>query len=183
MTGRGRFVMKRSIVALGVCLTAGLAWAQEDIRLLVRVEFEDSLELLAGQGEAEFKGEGAAAYVEGKLGHALDLAKGQRVILPSVGNLDKSRGTICMWVKPHWAGDLYQNHVFFQDDLPFKTGENCIRLWHWCVGVMRLDVRDAGDRYITSQVKSWPAEQGSYAAHRWGDTGQGDLEPGGSRGH
>ncbi len=159
--------MNRAIVALLVCLTSAAGFAQNDLRLLLQMDFEDSLELAAGQGPAQLTGEGALSYVEGKFGRALDLAKGQRVILPSAGNLDKSRGTICMWVKPHWAGDLYQNHVFLQDDLPFKAGENCMRLWHWCVGVMRLDVRDEGDRYITSQVKAWQAEQWHHLAATW----------------
>lgn len=167
----GRSVIGRAgSVAIAAALAA-LASAGDD-GLLLQMEFEGDLALAPGHGAATFSGAEAPAYVEGKFGRALDLGTGQRVMLRTEGNIDRARGTVCMWIKPHWAGDLYQNHVFLQDDLPFETGANCLRLWHWCVGLARFDVRDEGDRYITSPVKSWRAEEWHHLAATW-DTSQG----------
>jgi hypothetical protein len=158
--------MHKTIVALTLCLVATAAPAQEDLRLLLHMPLDGNLTLVVGDGPAEMIGD-APAFVEGRHGQAVELGKGQRIAVPTSGNLDKARGTVCIWVKPHWAGDLYQSHIFLQDDLPFKTGENCIRLWHWSVGQARFDVRDEGDHYLQSPVKSWRAEEWHHIAASW----------------
>ena len=162
--------MHRALLWAALCLSATAAHAV-DGALLTQMEFDNSLALAAGQGVAEFLG-GAPEYVAGRFGRALEFRAGQRVTLPSDGNIDKQLGTVCLWVKPQWAGDLYQNHVFVQEDLPFEKGANCLRLWHWCVGLARFDVRDEGDRYINSPVKTWQAEEWHHLAATW-DVAQG----------
>ncbi|HUS81081.1 MAG TPA: LamG-like jellyroll fold domain-containing protein, partial [Armatimonadota bacterium] len=158
--------MKPAIATLTLCLLASAAPAQDTPRLLLHMPFDSDLTLAAGQGPAEFIG-GEPVFVEGRHGMALDLTKGQRIVLPTPGNLDKSHGSVCIWVRPHWPGDLYQNHIFLQEDLPFNSGENSMRLWHWCVGVLRFDVRDESDRYIQTPCKDWQPEQWHHLAATW----------------
>ncbi len=158
--------MRMTIVALLLCLVTISAPAQEDLHLLLHMPLDGDLTLAAGDGVAQIVGD-APAFVEGRHDQAMEFGPGQRLVLHTSGNLDKGRGTVCMWVKPHWAGDLNHSHIFLQDDLPFNTGENCIRLWHWSVGQARFDVRDEGDHYLTSNVKSWRAEEWHHIAASW----------------
>jgi len=155
--------MGKMVLVLMVLQAA--AWAEEG--MLLHVTFEKGTAATFAAGNPEAKGGQGAALVDGKYGKAVRLAPGSPLAYDAEKNLDKRRGTVCMWIRPTWAGNEYRNHGLFRDDLPFKTGENGFYLWHWCVGTLRFDVRDQGDNYLTSDIKGWKAGEWHHIAATW----------------
>ena len=105
--------------------------------------------------------------VDGKSGSALRFAKGGLLRFATEGNLDRRRGTVCMWVKSNWDAEEPGNHAFFADDRDFKPGNNSMLLWEWHTGMIRFDVRDAKDHYLVHSARTWKKGEWRHIAAAW----------------
>ena len=105
--------------------------------------------------------------VEGKVGSALRFAKGSLLRFAAAGNLDRRRGTVCMWVRSNWDAEERSNHTFFADDRDFRPGNNSMLLWEWHTGMIRFDVRDEKDHYLVHNAKAWKKGEWRHVAAAW----------------
>lgn len=108
-----------------------------------------------------------ATAVAGKLGGAaIPPPAGIRV--EAAGHLDKRRGTICLWVQPHWDGGKQANHGLVADEIDFnRIGQGGLYLWHWSVGQLRFDMRVEKLPPVGIDVKAWRAGQWHHVAAAW----------------
>ena len=137
-------------------------------RLLFYAPFEgDCKPAVAGGGE-EPEGAEKARFAPGKLGQGVVADADLKLSYPIAGNLDKHRGTVCMWVQPLWSGDDGKNHWFLADDIDFnKIEENNIAFWKWSVGTLRFDQRKDPSTYVTAGVLDWKAGHWYHIAASW----------------
>ena len=108
-----------------------------------------------------------AAQVAGRYGRGLGLTAKTPLTFPAEGRVDRRRGTVCLWVRPHWDAEATTSHVFFADDRDFKPGNNSLLLWEWHTGLLRFDVRDAKDQYLVHSVKTWRRGEWRHVAAAW----------------
>ena len=103
----------------------------------------------------------------GRQGQALRIGKQGVLQFSSDGRLDRRQGTVCLWVRPHWDAETTDSHALFADDREFKAGNNSLLLWEWHTGILRFDVRDEQDHYLTYNVKTWRKGQWRHVAATW----------------
>jgi hypothetical protein len=110
-------MMKRiALVSIVIIFEARILFADELLFHLTCDETVDALE----QKNIEL--------VEGKFGKAMRFGKDSVIRFASKGNLDRRKGTVCMWVKPNWEAEEKTSHAFFVDDREFKSGNNSLTL-------------------------------------------------------
>ena len=106
-------------------------------------------------------------FVKGKNGQAIRLGKDSLLRFASEGNLNRQRGTVAMWVRPHWNAEEKDDHVFFTDDRDFfKKEPNTLMLWEWYKGKMRFDIRDKDGTYLRYNVK-WKKDEWHHISATW----------------
>lgn len=153
---------------LWVCLSwavTGAAEVAEPLRF--HVPFEGTAAPVVARGAATVGGAEEVAFVAGRRGQGVRVER-TPLVYSVRENLDKHRGTICLWIQPLWNGDDGKNHGFLADDLPFnQLGANNLYLWKWSTGVLRFDVRDASDHYLTTAATSWRAGEWHHVAAAW----------------
>ncbi|MBN2451112.1 MAG: hypothetical protein JXR77_12030 [Lentisphaeria bacterium] len=114
----------------------------------------------------------SADFVPGKSGLALDQhAAAAPLSYVAPGNLDKARGSIELWVRPHWPANDTAWRTLVCEDGATESGSNAIWLWLY-QGVLRFDVRDPADRYITCPTADWPRGEWRHIVATW-DCGSG----------
>lgn len=152
-------VLALCVVCIGQGLQAG--------DLLFRISGEDGAKAACPSGPAAPMEEKGVTTVDGKFGKALQFGKDAILRFASKGNLDRSKGTVCLWIKPNWVAEEPSNHALFSDDREFKTGNNSLTLWEWHTGQMRFDARDEKDNYLSQSVSSWKAGEWHHVAAAW----------------
>ncbi|NPV48659.1 MAG: hypothetical protein HPY69_17090 [Armatimonadetes bacterium] len=146
----------------------GTAASAEGPRLIFQADLDGSTAAQLGQEEAVTQG--TPSFARGRDGRQAYIADGTCVLsYPALGNLNKARGTVALWVCPRWNGDDGQNHSFFSDDLDFNQPErNNLHLWKWLLGdQLRFDIRTAEPRDIASPVTFWRAGEWHHIAAAW----------------
>ncbi len=108
-----------------------------------------------------------AQLVQGRNGKALRFGDASLLEFPTEGNLDRARGTVCLWLKLNWDAAEPSSHALFSDDRKFEKGNNSLTLWEWHVGLLRFDVRDDSDQYLTADVKGWVKGEWHHVAAAW----------------
>ena len=105
--------------------------------------------------------------VDGKYGKATRFGKAGVLRYATMGNLDRRRGTVCMWVRPNWDAEESTSHALFADGRDFKPANNSLLLWEWHTGLMRFDVRDPKDTYLVCSMREWRRGQWRHVAAAW----------------
>ena len=136
--------------------------------LLFHVPFDGNCIPSVAAGAADPDGADTARFVPGKFGQAVDADAALQLSYAAAGNLDKHRGTVCMWVRPTWDGNDGKNHGFIADDINFgEIEENNILFWKWSVGTLRFDQRRDARSYLNVAVETWRAGEWRHLGAAW----------------
>ncbi|MFQ6096942.1 MAG: LamG domain-containing protein, partial [Armatimonadota bacterium] len=159
----GRF-LGRPALAIALLMSGVVCHAQR----ILYIPFDGSIEPREAAGSREATAQGPVAFQRGKFGEAVRVSDGAVLTYEAAGNVNKVRGTICVWVRPDWDGDDGKNHAIVADVADFTDKTlNTLYLWKWSVGLLRLDLREPKDAYITAPVSSWRAGEWHHVAATW----------------
>lgn len=125
-------------------------------------------DLTASSGGDPLQTAGQVQYLDGKAGQAAEFPAGAMASYPTKGYLDKSQGSLCMWLRPNWNGDDGLSHALVADASNFNDKlQNTFYLWKWSTGQLRLDLRCPSDPYLTYDIRDWKAGEWHHVGATW----------------
>lgn len=117
---------------------------------------------------------GSPSYGTGVKGQAATFTTSQIVRYASAGNLNKSRGSISIWVQAPNDGSGTTWNSFFREDGPSRSGTvipavGSNTIWAWVAGGygLRLDMRDPVDCYSYASIGNWKKNEWHHVVMTW----------------
>ncbi|RRJ97312.1 hypothetical protein Ga0100231_001780 [Opitutaceae bacterium TAV4] len=149
-------------------------------RILFHLDFETGFTARApnapGGTIALAQTTGTPTLVPGKRGQAAHFGPGQVLAYPATGNLDKTHGSLAVWLQAPQDGlgpaGSSDRHTLFREDGPY-TGRNTNTLWIWqhLGRGLRADMRDPRDRYIYMNTSAtWKKGEWHHIVITWDNT-------------
>ncbi|MBL8040801.1 MAG: hypothetical protein JNM04_05590, partial [Chthonomonas sp.] len=159
--------MKRLLVFLAAVL--GVVACAQDGNTTLLLHCNGTMN--GAQGEVPMLSNGVT-YEAGILANGAYLTNSNQVYYPRASNFDPREGTLQFWVKPKWAGNDNQGHVFLRHGgaggvLFAKDGGNYLRSIFNRYGVNGLP--EAG---VGINIDSWSANSWHNVAYTWSKTGK-----------
>ena len=159
--------------ALGIGLSLlvfGHSASAQDAATSLLLRFDDALAGHTGQLPVSVPSAPGISYQPGTVGRAAVIPATGPLSYAAAGNISATQGTLEFWVKPNWAGNDGQNHVFLAwgsggGMLFSKDGANNLR----CI-FNRFGVGGQPERGTAINVSSWSAGAWRHVAYTWSNT-------------
>lgn len=140
-------------------------------QLLFHCPFDGDANAIVANGPSRPQQEIGLAYRPGLFGQSVELHNRSKLRYAEAGNLNKQRGTISVWFKPNWNGnvsDREMRHILFQEGPTPSPRLGSNQLWIWSIGShMRFDVSDPEDHYAIAAIDGWQAGEWHHIAATW----------------
>jgi hypothetical protein len=155
------------LMAAGLAVRSVAAPPADPPRLLLHVPFEPAAWVSQASGRPDILCFGPQT-VDGKVGKAAEISTfDQSFEMNQVGNLDRRRGSLCLWYKPSFSRGAGETYPLLWSARSSGHDDHAFMLWLWRNQV-RFDLREPGQGgYCSAETKSWKPDEWRHLATTW----------------
>ncbi len=112
--------------------------------------------------------QGSVSYVDAPGGRGIVLRGGAYVAYPARAYLNKSAGTVSLWLQPDWDGTQGQRHGLFADSAPtHNPAYNSLSLHKTSSPTLQFSVAGRPGYTVAATIENWAAGEWHHVAAAW----------------